>query len=297
MIGLVSNVVASLYAIRWLPLTYFEWHAPNGVIWNIPSQLGFSFHDMHLIRSIQDDAVLSHWAAAQHHYNGKGLASGFSHAYSMTLLRRWRKEKIFDRAAALETMMCAACWSPQRRYDAGLIPASENVCPQCQQSGAGDLHQFWTCPALHSSAWPEIANTQHYVSRATNETNSFPCLWLRGLLPADMCLPHPIPKPLEEDVIYLFDPHSLFPDPHVWPAGLYGTDASGGKYGRFPELRRCGCSAVRMSSLDDPFEIDGLLRFHSSEKCKLSPGQSCTLLFLSLSKFCLEMFVSFPIAE
>ena len=79
-----------------------------------------------------------------------------------------------------------------------------------------------------------------------------PCLWLRGLLPADMCLPFPIPKPQLEDIFYFFDPFQLAPDPHVWPSGLYGTDASGGKYGSFPELRRCGCSAVMLDSMDSP---------------------------------------------
>ena len=43
-IGLVSNVVSSLLAVGWLPLTYFEWHAPDGTIWNIPTQMNHPIH-------------------------------------------------------------------------------------------------------------------------------------------------------------------------------------------------------------------------------------------------------------
>ena len=42
----------------------------------------------------------------------------------------------------------------------------------------------------------------------------------------------------------------------LWPPGLYGTDASGGKWGSYPELRRCGCGVSKLASMDPPFEIE-----------------------------------------
>ena len=98
------------------------------------------------------------------------------------------KEKIYDRAAALESIMVSACWPPQRKFDHNLISEDENVCPHCSVVGCDELHQYWTCPKLDKSPWPEVANTQYLLPKAVAEFESLPCLWLRGLLPSNLCL-------------------------------------------------------------------------------------------------------------
>ena len=52
------------------------------------------------------------WAAAAKHFNGSGLEHGISGSFSSAVLAKYRKEGIHDRAAALETVLSGACWSP-----------------------------------------------------------------------------------------------------------------------------------------------------------------------------------------
>ena len=129
--------------------------------------------------------------------------------------------------------MVGACWPPERKFQAGLIPLSSNVCVACGASPCDDYHQFWGCSELANSVWPEVESTNYLVPRAASEVAALPCLWLRGLLPSDMCLEVPIPLPPLVDDIVICDPFSLTPDPDIWPAGLYGTDASGGRWGAY----------------------------------------------------------------
>ena len=51
-------------------------------------------------------------------------------------------------------------------------------------------------------------------------------------------------RPQDELKLRVIDPFELVSNA-VWLLGVYGTDASGGKFGRYPELRRCGCGAVQ----------------------------------------------------
>ena len=157
--GPLSNMVASLYAIGWNPWTFSEWIAPNGDSWSVPTSIGSEFCPSHLVYAIQDQASMILWVDAAKHFNGKGLQNGIAHEYSMRVLLKYRKEQIYDRAAALETILVGACWAPQRKYDAGLITLDDNVCPACHEVGVDDFHQFWGCPALEHNAWPEIAST------------------------------------------------------------------------------------------------------------------------------------------
>ena len=64
----------------------------------------------------------------------------------------------------------------------------------------------------------------------------------------------PIPPPPIAEKLYVYDPHHETPDNHEWPPGLYGTDAGGGEWGGYPELRRCGAGIARVQSVA-PFRV------------------------------------------
>ena len=64
----------------------------------------------------------------------------------------------------------------------------------------------------------------------------------------------------------MYDPFNIVDEDNVWPPGLYGTDASGGKWGAYPNLRRCGCGVASMTGLDAPYTIQFAAR------CQL-PGE------------------------
>ena len=97
-------MVASVFSIGWNPVSFSQWIAPNGDTWSIPTVSGFSFCLGHVVREMQDSASMILWAKAARHYNGKGLEQGIVFDFSMQLLKHYRKDGIYDRAAALETV-------------------------------------------------------------------------------------------------------------------------------------------------------------------------------------------------
>ena len=99
-----------------------EWHSPNGDVWNIPISNDLQVTSIHLIRSIQHHAPLVMWRGAASRLDGSGLHHGFAYGYTVRHLISLRKDDIYYRAAALETIMAAACWSPDRKCCADLHP-------------------------------------------------------------------------------------------------------------------------------------------------------------------------------
>ena len=79
--GPVSNMVASLYAIRFNPRTFSEWVAPDGTEWSLPTATGFPFCPVPLVHALQDQAGLRLWAGADTHFNGKGIKDGIEYDF------------------------------------------------------------------------------------------------------------------------------------------------------------------------------------------------------------------------
>ena len=52
--GPLSNMVASLYMFGWNPVSFSEWHAPDGSVWSVPTQKNFHYSPAHLARALQD---------------------------------------------------------------------------------------------------------------------------------------------------------------------------------------------------------------------------------------------------
>jgi len=257
--GPISNMVATLYAVGFLPQTFSQWVSPDGVCWNLPTSPDFPFCPVPLVHALQDQIASLLWAEASTHVlNGKGLYHGIDYNLTICVLRKYRKLLAYDKAAALETILCGACWSPQRKFLAGLTSADLSVCVLCGANECDDYHQFWSCPSLATSTWPEVESTNYLVPAAASGMRDFPCLWLRGLLPSELLVTrdHPIPPPRSVDNVSVYDPFGITPDPEVWPPGLYGTDASGGRWGSYPLLRRCGCGVARLTSMDPPFRLE-----------------------------------------
>ena len=124
------------------PLTFSEWLSPDGTTWSLPTSADFPFCPTPLLHALQDQAGLRLWAGADTHFNEKGIRNGIEFEYTLNVLRKFRKESAYDKAAALETILCGACWSPQRKYEAGLIPEAQNICLLCDHVGCDDYHQF-----------------------------------------------------------------------------------------------------------------------------------------------------------
>jgi len=71
----------------------------------------------------------------------------------------------------------------------------------------------------------------------------------------------PITPPVQQDVVTIYDPFGVTLDALEWLPGLYGTGASGGKWGAYHELRRCGCGVASMTGFSAPFTLQWAARF------------------------------------
>jgi hypothetical protein len=202
-----------------------------------------------LVQELQGNASTILWRQAATSWQSAGIENGVAYAYTMKLLWKYRKEKVNDKAGALETILTGACWSPDRKCQAGIYIEDENMCPKCGVSPCDDLHQYWMCEHLSQDDHDDISKTQQYVRRAQDEATTNPALWLRGILPASLLLNFPIPQPIQTTQISIFDPCGL--TNAGWPSGTYGTDASGGAFSSIPEIRRCGCGIVTMTPAND----------------------------------------------
>ncbi len=110
----------------------------------IPIQLDAVSSPHLLFFAMQDGVAHELWIQASNHFQGGGLEHGIAYGYSMQTLNYYRKNKIYDKAAA-------ACWSIHRLFAANMIPESEDVCPLCGATPCDDFHQYWACPNLADS--------------------------------------------------------------------------------------------------------------------------------------------------
>ena len=80
-------------------------------------------------------------------------------------------------------------WLLRRRWAFTALRANARLLlDRLDMVGSGEaedhIHMWWTCPALNDMEDQAVVKTQRCVRQANAEQDSFPCLWMRGLLPA-----------------------------------------------------------------------------------------------------------------
>ena len=142
-----------------------------------------------------------------------------------------------------------------------------------------DTAHVTTC--INSGVAPPLRKKTGLISstrkdmQAQAEVDTYPAFWLRGILPATLFLADPIPLPIAVTTVHLFDPDLL--STGWWPSGTYGTDASGGEFSSFPEIRRCGCGIATMKKVKAAHSstLSGVPRFPWKETYKQCQEQNC----------------------
>ena len=138
----------------------------------------------------------------------------------------------------------------------GLCPRSgetpiDPTCKRCEEDCAETfLHRHWLCAGNLFDHPNEAAKRAHQglSLRAQTEAVDTPCLWLRGLLPADFTTGL-LPPPTSEETAMVFGAGGAStPGYLIRNRPLYWyTDGSGGKYGQDARLVRAGWGAVGVS--------------------------------------------------
>ena len=108
------------------------------------------------------------------------------------------------------------------------------MCPRCGVESETALHAFWTCSHNCKLDHNHVNNTHKNISAAVAQSEVFPCLWLRGILPSEFArAPHP--QDLARDDLTI---EYLNSDCAIWNSKTYYGDASGGKHTSHKNLKR-----------------------------------------------------------
>ena len=142
--------------------------------------------------------------------------------------------------AALETIISGACWSDVRINIS--YPDHPIQCTRCGAAYADAFHTFWECPCNEDIQDEDVAKTQYLIPTALVQAVQYPCMWLRGILPASL-MPTSTTNLPENRV---FRVEGQVPNPGQWPSGHYFGDGSGGRYSTYKQLRRCGVGLCKM---------------------------------------------------
>ena len=197
--------------------------------------------------AINRDLFLKELDRAQHHYNGKGIGAGIHIDATLAVLRNLNNDNYASKCL-LETVLSAATWPNERIHDE-IDKEYPSLCQRCGQAAESALHCFWQCEANNNICDPAVQDTQALCNKAVEASVDFPCLWLRGLLPAGLIVIPPEASPVNEDHISW-----VSKEPVHMCSGLYYGDASGGDFTRYKDIRRVGCAFVVIDE-------HGVLRF------------------------------------
>ena len=247
--SIMSNVITILLAAKWMPYSPNRWVDPKGDHWLIYPEANSQVVSTAIIKDLHQLQL----PRASLHYDGLGIQGGINWEYTLRFVRTLRLKPIhYCIQAALETVMCAACWPAQRIHD--INTQFSPICPRCLNGPETSTHTFWECKANEEIEDEAVTSTQSLVPTALLRASELPCLWLRGLLPESLLDTDAIPTPPDlPNIQVIGNPEAN------WINRIYYGDGSGGQFTSHPCIRRCGVSVV---ALDDSNQL--LIGLHTN---------------------------------
>ena len=175
--GILSNLIHTLFAIKWEPRSNDYWEDETGQGW----QLDLFCNPKPLIIAMIKSYNLIQCKTASWARNGKGMENGCDWNSTLSLHRSLKSSQHYPSRCALETIISGSCWPEDRIFECNAL--HDATCRRCGLPDS-DLHTFWTCSKNNNIDDTEVADTQKLIQRAIDESSEFPCLWLRGILPS-----------------------------------------------------------------------------------------------------------------
>ena len=141
--GPLSALVATMTGFGWGMKSCDLWEAPSRE-WSLALDLSAPLQPC--VDVVLDTVWEKLWCNASLHYCGKGLALEGVAKESFALLRTFRSKSDPVSAGALECLLPAGFWLPDRILE---HIGEEISCPLgCGEVGVGPLHVLWTCPQI-----------------------------------------------------------------------------------------------------------------------------------------------------
>ena len=241
MVGPASSMIALLLNWGWIPTGPTDWTSNDGVRYNldhrtiVTSRSCASF--VHDLQHFLKKRIL---ATAAKRKSADGLAKKPVLAYWSRLRTKWESSGLHALATCAVKVVAGGAWNMERKHRCGLAPSP--ICDLCADNVVqDDFHISWQCPAIRAHALLDGWNDIGLEAKAHRLAGGDPTLWLRG-----------VPQQFED-----INPGSP-PDDWAeftigtdeqqdWPPGLYYSDASGGPFSAYPEVRRIAYGAMRMN--------------------------------------------------
>ena len=236
--GIMSNVIYTLYLLKWNPSEIGYWEDEAGQRW----QLDLLCNPKVLIIELTKSYNLIQSKQAAWGRNGKGMESGCDWHTTLSLHRTLQYPQHYPARCALETVVSGSCWPEDRIAECNSLHNA--ACKRCGLPD-NDLHTFWICAHNNNLQDPEVVGTQELIDRAINESEEYACLWLRGILPSSL-------NKIPNDYLFSIEASHNYIS-YITPiaqckvtSGLYYGDASGGTFSSYPKLIRCGVGLCKV---------------------------------------------------
>ena len=218
--SIMSNVITILLAAKWMPYSPNRWVDPQGDHWLIDPEANSQVVSTAIIKDLHQLQL----PRASGHYDGLGIQGGINWEYTLRFVRTLRLKPIhYCIQAALETVMCAACWPAQRIHD--INNQFSPICPRCLNGPETSTHTFWECKANEEIDDEAVTSTHSLAQTAILRAKELPCLWLRGLLPESLLDTDAIPPPSDLPNLQFIGNPNL-----IWKDCIYYGDGSGGQF-------------------------------------------------------------------
>ena len=271
----MSNVIYILITIGWKPRAYNIWQDCAEQVW-ISGSAAKAKSDNLILYALVDSSNHIQLQRASKHHSGERMQAGLDWNYTLQLNTYYKKKLNYEKLNALETIQAAASWPNARVHE--IHPHISPLCPHCQQIDT-PLHSFWTCPRHANSDLEDVTESQHLVNKASDEYNTWPCLWLRGLFPKERVVVKGC-EPSEFVCHAISGPSQPEAGLSKWGSGVYFGDASGGVYTSYPTLRRVGVGIACFDEEDGAFQFE--VRYPLPGEVQTVPrGETHVLVFLT----------------
>ena len=120
--------------------------------------------------------------SASQHFCGNGSHEGVDFDFTCHFLES-KKDKldvVYTYEAALETITTGAIWPNLRIHN--VYPHVSSFCSRCNLEEDTALHCFYICPCSSDFEHEDVANTQSLIKFAQAQSDTYPCMRLRGIL-------------------------------------------------------------------------------------------------------------------
>ncbi len=229
-----------IMSCKWNPISFNVWEDENGDIWTLT---GSTVSPNVVASALIKAHFNSDLRRAASHYDGLGMHEGIDFHATMAVIRSLSSNQYYYYKCAIESILAATTWPNQRVHEC--YSHVSPICSRCGSAPDNSIHCFWQCPANNNIEDDDVSRTQNLIPAAESGILTYPCLWLRGILPSKFTKVHIDALPSNEpnlQVIKVTSPQA------VWASGTYYGDASGGEFTSYACIRRVGCGLAAVDA-------------------------------------------------